>query len=273
MITNKLYFDPKEWRLNPDCPNNVSERSYITGIDGKLTQVYTLGDWSYNWTEIVREVELTENEEYVFTFWLNGGENDLNSEICQFRVRGEGCDSDVVYKLNRSFIPYKKHIGGWYLYEIPFVAEKSRMILKFVAKSAYMSVMPALDASEYDGIVDDYIPKGKPQRHNIVFQDGWPQDKWYSGNHDSVKKQSDNKNGNRNSFNFDFNGFSNGFSNDISGQVRGMIQGRIYEIADEIADEVEDELRDEMESIKDEILDELRESLKESLKSSLMSEE
>ncbi len=279
MTDNKLYFNPKEWKLNEQCTNNRAERSYITGLDGKLVQIYTLGDWGYNWTEIYREVDCEPDKEYTFTFWLNGGENDRYNETCQFRICYEDGVGDIVYKLNRNTIPYKKHINGWYLYEIPFVAEQKKVIMKFVSMSAYMSVMPALDVSEYDGIVDDHIPQGKPQRHNIIFSDGWPTDKWYKGNYDTAQKQqsvfgtkfvdvitnafSPNIH-NGASVNYN-HGVDMSLNSQIRQRVSGMTNELVDEIVDEIMDEIEEELRGELDGMKYEIIEEYRQSIKEEI--------
>lgn len=186
MSINKLFFNPAEWSVNSDCEKSVVERYVFKGIDGECTQIYTLGNWGYNWSEIYKDFELVKGWEYSFVFWLNGGENDRYNEVCQFRVCTDQDANGVIYKLNRNFYTYKKHINGWYLYEVKFIAESERVRLKFVSMSAFMSIMPAKDISEYDGIVDDPIPEGKPQRHNIVFTNGWPEDKWYGGNQNDL---------------------------------------------------------------------------------------
>lgn len=91
MMTNcesvKLYFDPRNWSFNRDCSNNVGSRSFLQGPDGELAEAYTIGDWSYHWTEIVSKTLLLKKQtRHVFVFWLNGGENDRNDEVCRFEV-------------------------------------------------------------------------------------------------------------------------------------------------------------------------------------------
>ena len=79
---NRLYFNARDWSFNKDCKNNVGNRSFMQGPDGKLAEAYTIGDWRYNWTEIVtKQLILPKNTTHMFTFWLNGGENDNNDEV------------------------------------------------------------------------------------------------------------------------------------------------------------------------------------------------
>lgn len=182
---NKLYFNAREWSFNKDCKNNVGSRSFMNGPDGELSEAFMIGDWGYNWTEIVsKTLILPKNTLNTFTFWLNGGENDNNNEICRFEVIfNNDWEGRYSYNLNRSFIKPVKKLNGWELYEIPFrTGDNEYTQLRFVAQRAYMTVMTAKDASAYAGIPDnaDEFEKYRPQRHNIVFEDGWPTNTWYS---------------------------------------------------------------------------------------------
>lgn len=113
-MSNRLFFNAREWSFNKACDKNVGERCFVNGLDGKLVEIYSIGDWEWNWTEIMTKPLLLEkNTEYSFCFWLNGGENDRNDEVCQFRVvfddDNENC---LIYKLNRGFIkPLKRYKG------------------------------------------------------------------------------------------------------------------------------------------------------------------
>lgn len=87
-MTNRLYFNAREWSFNKACERNVGERCFITGIEGKLVEVFTIGNWDYrNYTEIVtKPMTLEKNTDYSFCFWLNGGENDRSDEVCQPKI-------------------------------------------------------------------------------------------------------------------------------------------------------------------------------------------
>ncbi len=182
---NKLYFNAREWSFNKDCKNNVGSRSFMNGPDDQLSEAFMIGDWGYNWTEIVsKTLILPKNTLNTFTFWLNGGENDNNNEICRFEVIfNNDWEGRFSYNLNRSFIKPLKKLNGWELYEIPFrTSDNEYTQLRFVAQRAYMTVMAAKDVSAYADIPDnaDEFEKYRPQRHNIVFEDGWPTNTWYS---------------------------------------------------------------------------------------------
>lgn len=181
----KLYFEPREWSFNKDCGNNVGSRSFIAGPDGVLAEGYMIGDWGCNWTEIVsKTLLLPKNKDCSFTFWLNGGENDRNDEVCRFEVVfNNDYEQRFTYNLNRNYIRPVKKLNGWELYEIPFRTQDNEYTqLRFVAQKAYMTVLSAKDASAYEGLTgsEDPFEAERPQRHNIVFDDGYPINKWYS---------------------------------------------------------------------------------------------
>lgn len=180
----KLYFEPRTWSFNKDCEHNVGDRSFMMGPDGVLAESYMLGDWGYNWTEIVsKTLLLPKNTDCSFTFWLNGGENDRNDEVCRFEiVFNNDYEQRLTYNLNRHYIPPLKKLNGWELYEIPFRTQDNEYTqLRFVAQKAYMTVMSAKEATAYEGLTGSVDPfEGeRPQRHNIVFDDGFPTNKWY----------------------------------------------------------------------------------------------
>lgn len=180
----KLYFEPRKWSFNKACEDNVGNRSFMTGPDGTLAEGYMIGDWSYHWTEIVSEtLFLPKNTDCSFTFWLNGGENDRNDEVCRFEVVFDNdYEQRFTYNLNRNYIRPVKKLNGWELYEIPFRTQDNEYTqLRFVAQKAYMTVLSAKDASTYEGLTgsEDPFEAERPQRHNIVFDDGYPANKWY----------------------------------------------------------------------------------------------
>lgn len=181
----RLYFNAREWTFNKACEDNVGSRSFMNGPDGELAEAFTIGNWSWDWTEIrTKQLVLPKNTPHLFTFWLNGGENDKNNEVCRFEVIFDSdYDNRYTYNLNRSFIRPVKKLNGWELYEIPFITGDNEYTeLRFVAQCAYMTVMNAKDKSAYDALPDtaDEFEELRPQRHNIVFQDGWPTNTWYS---------------------------------------------------------------------------------------------
>lgn len=232
-----LYFNAREWRFNKDCKDNTGTRSFMTGPDGALTEAFTIGNWTWNWTEICsKQLTLAKNTPHMFTFWLNGGENDRNNEVCRFEVIfNNDYENRYTYNLNRSFIQPVKRLNGWELYEIPFITGDNEYTeLRFVAQYAFMTVMAAKDKFEYAEFPDtvDEFADERPQRHNIVFQDGWPADKWYGTKNLRAKREQREQHGNNEqSGNRDLSGAMTGVSSAFAGMsgalaaVNGTLEG------------------------------------------------
>ena len=265
---NKLYFEAREWSFNKDCKNNIGSRSFMQGPDGVISEAFMLGDWGWNWTEIIsRTLILPKNTLNTFTFWLNGGENDNNNEICRFEVVfNNDYESRYTYNLNRNFIKPLKKVNGWELYEIPFrTADNEYTQLRFVAQRAYMTVMNAKDATEYADLQDNADPyeEYRPQRHNIVFADGWPTNTWYSTMKLKAAHSGDNSpQGNaaqginvHNSFSYEMpNGFPNNFV------AENLVQSGVVSINESIAG-----INQSLQSLNNFDFDALRESIQSSL--------
>lgn len=272
---NKIYFNAREWFPAKECPENVASRTFMTGLEGNLVEVYALGNWNWNWSEIIsKSMELEKDTDYVFTFWLNGGENDRNDEICDFRILYSdnetdfiNRDTEYIYKLNRNYIKPVKKFAGWELYEIPFHTESKQYTrLKFVQLRAPAMIMPAKDVEHYKDFVDteDEFSDKRPQRHNLVFEDGWPKNQWYSTqnlkNINNNSNNNNNSNKSNNSFSNHFNNTGESFKNFSSGMNPNTFSD---EVRDELRGELEDELRDELE---DEIREELRNEIEAELR-------
>lgn len=169
-----------------------AECSFISDFDGELVESFTVGDWN-SYVEIMSvPYALIRDSEYRLVFWLNGGENDRGDEICQLRIMFSGTSGRCnTYKLNRSFIKPLLHYQGWELYSIPFRtpaagAEMASTVdtrFSFAAGNAPMTVKPAKEPEAYADWEDmpDEFAGQRPQRHNIVFEDGWPSINMYGG--------------------------------------------------------------------------------------------
>ncbi|MCM1569193.1 MAG: hypothetical protein NC081_07075 [Roseburia sp.] len=202
-----IMFNPRNWSIceanqRPffsqnsffnGSPQTPAERSFMTDFDGGLVECFMLGGWTISYVEIVsKHYALIPDEEYCFVFWLNGGENDRNDEVCQLRIVFSGDVSyGNTYKLNRSYIKPLLHYQGWELYAITFQTPKAEAdtdasidtMFSFIAGNAPMTVKTAKEPKAYEAWEDtpDEFARQRPQRHNIVFEDGWPSINMYGG--------------------------------------------------------------------------------------------
>lgn len=170
-----IFFCPDLWRLDAQVATTVGGKKELIAVDGTMTEVWQIGDWNYNWSTIRTDLKLVEGEEYCLRFWLNGGENDRFDEICNLEVfTEEGWDQRMTFKLNRGFTTFEKYKNGWYLFAVPFKAPGEHVTLRFNVMSAVATFAPADNYEQFEDIASDEENYDKPQRHNIVFKNGWP---------------------------------------------------------------------------------------------------
>lgn len=221
---NYILFNPRNWSFDQMQNNNQNsfgygrnggfshsipaERSFINDFDGGLVESLLFGDWNTSYVRAVsKELSLLPDTDYCFVFWLNGGENDSGSEICQLQIAfGGSWEECYTYKLNRNYIKPVLHKDGWELYSIPFrtpIAYSSAVAatnnndttptiatnLAFVVGVAPMAVKPAKELAFYADWEDspDEFASERPQRHNLVFADGWPSINQYGGDRYSTE--------------------------------------------------------------------------------------
>ena len=262
---NYITFKGEEW-LRRDV-----DISFMSNpIDGSITQALMLGNWD-NCDGCFKDAHskimiLSPATEYRFVFWLNGGENEKGNEICQFKVAfssdWENCN---VYKLNRGYIRPLLHQKGWELYELPFrtpeAAGDVSVTFAFAAGRAPMAVIPALEPSSYKDLKDepDQYADYRPQRHNIVFKDGWPSINQYGGDKYStqaIRNKLESKKmfsfGNNN-FNFSFSKNSHDDEDDEDAVAEALIE-ELEEQCDEVENRL-DNLDDMISDIEDTISD------------------
>lgn len=246
-----LFFEPRKWKPAKKPENNVTARSFISNPFGEgLTEAYTIGDWNFNWSEIeTADMPLEKNTDYEFVFWLNGGECENSGETSRLElIFDNDYENRYTYNLNRSFIRYERHYKGWYLYRIPFNTEDSCYTkLKFISMRSYMSIIKAEAPESYSDLPEDNPPEGVPQRHNIVFKDGFPLNAAWSYKIFGKNNTHDLYNYNRNM--------------PIEESIREAFEesGIKDDIADEIIDQVMDDI--DFDGIKDQIIQEIKDKL------------
>lgn len=177
----KVYFDAREWVFDKEfSETNKGERTFITSFDGTLAEAYSIGSWGADEISGIstKQLILSKNTDYLFTFWLNGGENSTQSEICQLHIIfNNDNENKRIYKLNRNLIKPVKYHKGWLLFEIPFSTEENEFTqFKFIVKGAVMTIIPAADKEVYSELSDDIQNTAYPMRYNIVFKNGYPED-------------------------------------------------------------------------------------------------
>ncbi len=226
---NFITVNPREWWKNPHSDSTVCDRFMISNplagaVDSaaSMVEILSVGQWEWHGASCVVNGfwELESETEYHLIFWLNGGENDRSDEVCQLQIlftnsnitaSAEEFVDGICFRLNRSYIKPLKKYKGWEYYDIPFTTTDAKYTqCQFVANRAPMAVMPAEEPEAYKDLQDvpDIYEAKRPQRHNIVFEDGWPVDKWYSTENLANSKADMN-------FHFDHEGFADGLRNKI----------------------------------------------------------
>lgn len=266
----QIFFNAREWKPSKDCEKTVATRSFISDPFGSLTEAYTVGDWNWNWSQIeTKDLILEKNTDYEFVFWLNGGENDRSCEVCRFEIIFDNdYENRYVYNLNRNYIRYIKHYKGWYLYSIPFNTEQACYTkFHFIAQSAYATIMKANPVESYNELPEDFPPEGVPQRHNIIFSEGFPRNSWWSNlvfsdlhKNNSEQKREIHING------ADLSGLE-GLSelSTLGDRISQAMQGKFgnadkyNQIAQLVRQRIEEELEDELDpdGLADELMDEI----------------
>ena len=128
---NYILFNPRNWSFDQMQNNNQgnfgygrnngfsqsfpAERSFINDFDSGLVESLMFGDWNTSYARAVsKELSLLPDTEYCFVFWLNGGENDKNTEICRLQIAfGGNWEDCYTYKLNRNYIKPVLHKDGY----------------------------------------------------------------------------------------------------------------------------------------------------------------
>ncbi len=174
-----LLFKAEDFRIDEKVPSTLGEIKTVTGFDGQEVSAWQISDWNWNWSTIRGEFSLEENSEYLFCFWLNGGENDRFDEVCNIEIWfGDDWEERITYKLNRqNFMPTIIK-NGWYLFCVPFTTESQpQTTIRFNVMGSYATIAPSKNPIEYDDVISDEADEKAKQRPNIVFQGGFPEEK------------------------------------------------------------------------------------------------
>ncbi|MCH5341289.1 MAG: hypothetical protein J1E01_07465 [Acetatifactor sp.] len=286
---NFITINPKEWRRNPDggsktvCDRFVISNPLAGAIPSapSMVEILSVGAWDWGCISHVTNgfQALEPNTEYHLVFWLNGGENDRSDETCQLQIlftddnvtaSVKEFETGLCYRLNRAYIKPLKKYNGWEYYDIPFTTTQARYTqFQFVADRAPMALMKAEEPDVYRDLEDvtDPYEKQRPQRHNIIFEDGWPSDnRWYSTENlarAQDKNASNTASGNGQAF-YSMHGA------DFVSDFRESFEDMRVEISEELRDELEDLQEEILDSIHDELdIDSLKNEFMESVRGAM----
>ncbi len=258
---NYIFFNPREWTLIQGGHGNARYERFFADnpVRGGMTEMVEMSNFGNCYTRIGRRVHLQKHTMYHFVFWLNGGENDARTEVCNLLVLNlDNMDAEVsqyewdhrsIYKLNRSYINPLKHCRGWELYDICFqTGEQENVLLCFEMDKAPTAVIQAEAVESYDDLEDEFdeLAAYRPQRHNIVFTDGWPINSWYSTEALRLKKTD-------------------------ADLWRAGNHGPLTSLADKVVEQLSEECLDELcdsivEDIREDLVEEIRGTFRQEIK-------
>lgn len=180
-----LFFCPERWETDPMVTTSIAEQVRVRGALGKPADAWQLGDWKGSWTAVTSKIPIEKGWlesgcDYRFCFWLNGGENEHATETCQFEIWGDSWEDRIVFRLNREHTKPILEKNGWLLFALPFKAPEATEALsfRFVVAGAVCTLagIPDMDMSACESLTPDVRDFDHPQRHNIIYPHGWPEE-------------------------------------------------------------------------------------------------
>ncbi len=178
-----LFFCPERWETDALISTNIASHVTVKGFQGIPVDAWQLGDWEQHWTAIQSAIHmeagwLESGGEYRFCFWLNGGENAAHDETCMLEIFGDNWENRLSFRLNREHTKPLLEKNGWLLFAIPFTAPQAAdaLTFRFVAAGAVCTIagVPDMDMAACESLISDERTFDRPQRHNVVFPDGYP---------------------------------------------------------------------------------------------------
>ena len=165
-MSKVINFNAREFRLDDTCTSNVGERSYQTTSLGSF-EMWEIGNWSWDWTQIVSEKKLEKNTDYIFRFAMNGGQCDTFDATSKFILCGtdgfetleSAWEDRMTFELAQSryepIISKRDKTGLLRVFEIPFnTGEKENWRIVFVAMHAVARFFAAPDNSVCEKLED-----------------------------------------------------------------------------------------------------------------------
>jgi len=173
-MSKVIGFDARGFQIDPTCKgNNIANRMFVTDILGNNVEVYEIGDYSSNWTQISYEMPVEKNEDYEFLFAMTGDIDAFNAQStkCNFIVMpiheadpDKDWDNRYQYSLlHRDYKPTMEKVwngSSIRFYRIPFnTQDADRIRFVFVAFQRPYKVFPVKNFEEYN-FLPDFNPEG-----------------------------------------------------------------------------------------------------------------
>ena len=166
-MSKVIDFDPRDFKADKSCENNVIAKYFVTDKDGKNAIAYSIGNWSWDWTQICCDKKLEKNTDYVFRFVMVGGYCSTWNETSQFKILSvpdggsleEANENAYTYDLAQNrykpVLCKKTDEGMLRLFEIPFSTfdcEDFRFV--FIAMHAVATLYAPKELSAYADLDD-----------------------------------------------------------------------------------------------------------------------
>ena len=176
-----INFNARDFHFDASCEHNVGSRMIQHNHLGQNETIFEIGDWRWNWTQIISSQHLEKNTDYLFRFAIELGINDTDDAVSLlWIIRDKNFEDRDVYPLQQSrFIPVLSKNGPNGLlrvFEIPFNSGDAEITdLVFVAQHAVTRVLPPHDLQEYDSLKDlNYNEWWEKRSSEISEKDTYP---------------------------------------------------------------------------------------------------
>lgn len=173
-----LDFHARDFHIDENVPTTVAERRIIT-LFGQNTEQFILGNWHWDWSQIVSTVTLEPQTKYCFRFaLLHGMCNTMDETVQCIVVPEDNWDDRYVYDLAQS--RYQPVVSKAYgddllrIYEIPIAAcANANFKIIFVSAHCETWIMPAPPEDRYAELPDRsyaqwreiYLPQTQQQEN------------------------------------------------------------------------------------------------------------
>lgn len=175
-----LEFHARNFHIDGNAPSTVAERKIIT-LFGQNTELFVIGNWRWDWSQIVSAVTLEPQTEYCFRFaLLHGMCNTMDETVQCIIVPEDNWDERYVYDLALSrYQPViSKAADGDLLrvFEIPIVTGAcTQFRILFVSLHCETWIMPAPPAERCAELPDRsyaqwreiYLPSSQQQENGM----------------------------------------------------------------------------------------------------------